>query len=208
MQQVLSARSGNSGVMRKQSGGAEAAKMPEPETDSENDLGLGGSSGQISADVPPDDSSQKPQAKTQNPTIQNHIQPKLTVNQPHDPYEQEADQIADAVMASKSEPGAPEVPNQEIKIQRQVTSPPDEIGQSQTLDQETEAQVEATQRGGDPLPAQEQTFFESRMGQDFSQVRLHTDEQAQQTSEDLQARAFTVGQDVAFNEGEYQPGTD
>jgi hypothetical protein len=38
-------------------------------------------------------------------------------------------------------------------------------------------------------------------------VRVHTDTKAGTLSEDLNARAFTVGRDIAFASGEYQPGT-
>ncbi len=51
----------------------------------------------------------------------------------------------------------------------------------------------------------------SRMGSvfgvDFSQVRLHDDAHGAQLSQKLNARAFTVGEHIAFNAGEYQPGT-
>lgn len=47
----------------------------------------------------------------------------------------------------------------------------------------------------------------SAFGYDFSSVRLHTDSNANQLSHDMNARAFTVGNDVAFGHGEYQPNT-
>lgn len=71
-----------------------------------------------------------------------------------------------------------------------------------------ESQIGAMQGGGTPLPAEDRTFFEQRMGADFSNVRVHTGGTAEATSQDLQARAYTVGSDIAFNQGEYQPGTD
>jgi hypothetical protein len=49
--------------------------------------------------------------------------------------------------------------------------------------------------------------MESVFGVDFSHVRIHTDATAAELSESLNARAFTVGHDVAFASGEYQPGT-
>jgi hypothetical protein len=49
--------------------------------------------------------------------------------------------------------------------------------------------------------------MESTFGQDFSHVHLHTDSNAANLSTELNARAFTVGKDVAFATGEYQPGT-
>jgi hypothetical protein len=49
--------------------------------------------------------------------------------------------------------------------------------------------------------------MESALGHDFSQVRVHTDSKASELSDSLNARAFTIGSDVAFSAGEYQPGT-
>ena len=44
-------------------------------------------------------------------------------------------------------------------------------------------------------------------GYDFSGVRVHTDAKAGELSGQLNARAFTIGSDVAFAGGEYKPGT-
>lgn len=44
-------------------------------------------------------------------------------------------------------------------------------------------------------------------GEDFSDVRVHTGEQAARKAGELDARAFAVGEHVAFGPGEYQPGT-
>jgi hypothetical protein len=58
------------------------------------------------------------------------------------------------------------------------------------------------------LPDSERTFFENRFGADFGSVRVHTSDAAAQTAQDLDARAYTVGSDIAFNAGEYQPGSE
>jgi len=58
-----------------------------------------------------------------------------------------------------------------------------------------------------PMPANVQTFFERRFGQDFSHVRVHTDEGAVAQAEALGAKAFTIGNDIFFSHGRYQPGT-
>ncbi|WP_373553311.1 DUF4157 domain-containing protein [Haliscomenobacter sp.] len=42
-------------------------------------------------------------------------------------------------------------------------------------------------------------------GQDFSGVRIHTDSQAEQLSEEISAQAFTHGNDIYFNQGKYNP---
>ncbi|MEQ9364269.1 MAG: DUF4157 domain-containing protein, partial [Leptospirales bacterium] len=61
--------------------------------------------------------------------------------------------------------------------------------------------------GGEKLPESEREFFESRMGHDFGDVRIHTGSEAAQVSRDVNAKAFTIGRDVVFGEEEYKPGT-
>ena len=48
-------------------------------------------------------------------------------------------------------------------------------------------------------------FMENRFGADFSGVRIHTADYAVQMSRDLNAQAFTVGNDIYFNSGKYSP---
>ncbi|MCB0374396.1 MAG: DUF4157 domain-containing protein [Sinomicrobium sp.] len=62
--------------------------------------------------------------------------------------------------------------------------------------------------GGRPLSPAARAYFEPRFGVDFSRVRVHTDTRAAKTSRSINARAFTVGRDIAFGAGEYSPGTD
>ena len=132
----------------------------------------------------------------------------ITVNEPNDEYEQEADQVADAVMRMP-EPTATRRPLTAAESPNSTNIQAKENGaEGPTVTPEVETNINSMAGGGQPLPDEEREFFESRMGQDFSQVRLHTDGQAAQTSQDLSARAFTVGSDIAFNQGEYQPGTD
>lgn len=59
--------------------------------------------------------------------------------------------------------------------------------------------------GGQPLSENYRAFFEPRFGRDFSQVRLHTDTQAAESARAVNARAYTVGQDVVFRAGQYAP---
>jgi hypothetical protein len=59
--------------------------------------------------------------------------------------------------------------------------------------------------GGQPLEAGVRSEMESRIGADFSDVRVHTDGQAAASAAAVQARAYTVGSDVVFNSGQYQP---
>lgn len=60
---------------------------------------------------------------------------------------------------------------------------------------------------GHPLDAQTRAFFQPRFQQDFSQVRVHTDEKAAASARAVDAVAYTVGSDVVFDSGRYAPGT-
>ncbi len=62
--------------------------------------------------------------------------------------------------------------------------------------------------GGQGLDPATREFFEERFGADFGGVRVHTDGRAARTARALGASAFTVGRDIAFDSGEYQPGTE
>ena len=68
-------------------------------------------------------------------------------------------------------------------------------------------QVQSQLRSGQSLEGGVKSRMENAFGHDFSQVRVHTDAHAAGLSSSLNARAFTVGHDVAFGTGEYQPGT-
>ena len=58
---------------------------------------------------------------------------------------------------------------------------------------------------GDRLDSTTRNFFESSLGHDFSQVRVHADGKAAQSAQAVNARAYTVGRDVVFASGRYQP---
>jgi hypothetical protein len=59
--------------------------------------------------------------------------------------------------------------------------------------------------GGRPLEPEVRTFMESRFGEDLSGVRVHTDTHAAETAEWLNAVAYTVGRDIFFGAGKYNP---
>lgn len=61
--------------------------------------------------------------------------------------------------------------------------------------------------GGAALSGGLRGFFEPRLGSDLGDVRLHTGANAAQSAQALNARAYTVGHDVHFGAGQYQPGS-
>jgi hypothetical protein len=60
---------------------------------------------------------------------------------------------------------------------------------------------------GQPLDAATRAFFEPRFGHDFGRIRVHTDVSAAKSAALISARAYTVGRDLVFAEGQWQPST-
>ncbi|HVB97647.1 MAG TPA: DUF4157 domain-containing protein [Chloroflexota bacterium] len=60
---------------------------------------------------------------------------------------------------------------------------------------------------GQPLDRESRRLMESRLGHDFSRVRVHTDQQTAVAAASLGALAFVQGQDIGFAAGQYQPAT-
>jgi hypothetical protein len=61
---------------------------------------------------------------------------------------------------------------------------------------------------GQSMDAKAKSFYENRMGADFSQVKIHTGKEAADSAKDVNAKAYTVGNDIVFNEGQYNTNSD
>jgi hypothetical protein len=61
--------------------------------------------------------------------------------------------------------------------------------------------------GGQPLDEGTRGTMEAAFGQSFEGVRVHTDAQASKSAESVGANAYTVGSDVVFKGGTYDPGS-
>lgn len=167
-------------------------------------------------------------------TVPGMIQTKLKINKPGDLYEQEADRVADVVMRMpESELGVqrqvnPEEEEEEEEepiqakplseesiplVQRQVEPEEEELQTKATsshlfeANPNLESKIQSLKGGGRPLSENDRAFFEPRFGHDFSQLRMHTDTRAAESARAVNARAYTMGQNVVFGEGQYAPGT-
>ena len=132
------------------------------------------------------------------------VQPKLVVGAPDDVSEREADRVADTVMRMPESP-AGELPEEE---EEKLVSPKADTGGLTPLSGELADRIQALEGGGVPLGEGERAFFEPRFDADFSQVRVHTGPAAEEAASALNARAFTLGHDIAFGPGRYAPGTE
>lgn len=115
--------------------------------------------------------------------IQKKTQHEVKVGDPHDSYETEADNVAKSIVGNSFVPS----------VQRKG---------SNSVENEADIKESALSAGGHPLGSQVQGFFENKMGYDFSEVRVHTGEEAVQKSEALNAHAFTYGNHIWLNEGQ------
>jgi hypothetical protein len=89
-------------------------------------------------------------------------------------------------------------PGQNVLAKRRESAP------AQAADTDS---VQERLGAGRALDSSVRSRMEPAFGHDFSRVRLHTDANAAHLSTELNARAFTVGENVAFATGEYKPGT-
>jgi len=140
------------------------------------------------------------------------ILPKLAVGSSHDPLEGEADLMADRVVRRRAADSPPAIHAVQRKCaaceQNAVQRKVDGDAASDTGDHTADSlqQGIAAQRGaGRSLDAALRQEMEQGIGADFSGVRIHTGAPAAQLNAMLQARAFTHGQDVFFNAGQFDP---
>ena len=80
-------------------------------------------------------------------------------------------------------------------------------GEEAVVPSQMESMIQSQRGSGQAMDPITQTAMESSFGADFSSVKIHTDSTAVQMSRDLHAHAFTIGNDIFFNEGRYQPHT-
>ena len=157
------------------------------------------------------------------------IQRKLSIGQPNDKYEQEADSIADKVV-SMSKPQVQTKTQTGSLVQRKCTACEEEDsiqkksladritpliqksggaseGQSVACNAIT-SQINNSRGSGHKMDISTQNYMSGRFGTDFSGVKIHTDNRAIQLSQQLNAHAFTVGNNIYFNKGKYKPSSN
>jgi hypothetical protein len=138
------------------------------------------------------------------------VQTKLRVGAPDDPFEQEADRVAEQVMRMPApSPSAPVVQRKCSQCAEEEVVQRDSDEPASNVSPEALASVDSVRsQAGQPLPTSIRKFFEPRFGADFSAVRVHTHPAAAQSASALHARAYTLGSDIVFGAGEWSPEGD
>ena len=146
-----------------------------------------------------------PLEATEEPPL---LQPKLTVNPPNDDYEQEADQVADAVVQRTALSGLGSGPLSlspaKASIQRKCdTCEAEEQAQSEdemvqrqassstAIDHQALPQSIRPSDAGAPLPTSVKEKIEPVLGADLGAVRVHDRDEDRQVAHSLKAKAFT-----------------
>lgn len=160
------------------------------------------------------------------------LQPKLTVNQPGDIYEQQADRVADQIMRmpdpaqtnrrslsgissglsvqKKCPCGGSAGPTGECdecckkRLQRKIRN-----SEPGTQNEPSVPPIvhEVLRSPGRPLDPATRAFMQPLFGHGFSQVRVHDNSQAADLARSVKALAFTVGPNIVFNAGQYRPAS-
>lgn len=157
-----------------------------------------------------------------NQAIQQFIQAKLAVSQPGDFHEREADRVAHIVLTGDTVPfihplhsghtqgkcacggsigpeGMCGACRRRVSGQRKAQNEA-----NTTINNPTTQSLSTTAQ---TLDRTTQQFVETRFGANFGQVRIHTDNDAARAARQVNARAFTIGNHIIFNHGEYAPET-
>jgi hypothetical protein len=150
------------------------------------------------------------------------LQPKLKISQPYDAYEQEADKVTEQVMRRSMTSSDLIIPTATTENETCMDRETKEVEEDQELKislKSSAARFEVTSEtaseiskinssSGASLDPNTREFMKSRFGHDFSSVRVHTDRFAARSALMVDAKAYTIGNNVVFGAGQYSPQTD
>ena len=126
------------------------------------------------------------------------FQPQLmALNETSDVYEKEANSIADHYSQGTKQPF----------FQPKVTPLGSTIGVKNNSNSEVSEYLSANSGRGNPLNPRDRESFESYLGADLNNVKIHTNQEAIHSAESINAKAYTSGKDIVFNNNEYNPNS-
>lgn len=134
------------------------------------------------------------------------VQAKPAIDSPDDAAEREADGVAGQLMREPQPPGPAD---DGAGRTRPLTS----ANLTRVRSHDTSgvdvppALHDVLRASGAPLDRTVESAFASRLGYDFSNVRVHTDAAAAQSARQINARAYTVGHHLVFDEAQFAPHT-
>jgi len=134
---------------------------------------------------------------------------KLAQQHAVDSHESEADNMADEFvsrsMSGEQESSSTEstqVSSTTVKVQQKSIAG-NKSNDTSPLGKNIGQLARKNKGAGQALPNSSQQALESHFNSDFNQVRIHTDSSANQLTQSAGANAFTLGNDIFFNQGRY-----
>lgn len=150
--------------------------------------------------------SQVSEAKSQEEASE--VQKKLTVGEPGDKYEQEADATAAKVVKQINTPVTePKLQSKVEPVAKPTLMRKGGVGGG-GVTPAIEQNIQSSRGSGQGLSESIKEPMEEAFGADFSRVKVHTDGNANQLNRSLHSRAFATGQDIFFKGGEYNPESE
>ena len=159
------------------------------------------------------------------------LQAKLSISQPGDSSEQEADRVAAQIVGTNesgsttdSRPARAAAPTGLVARRGVMNHPGEKNGHEEERGQKflwsryeiggasqrfpgDSLSRQMTGGEGRPLPEFTRLYFEPRFGFDFSHVRIHTGAEAIESARSLEALAYTAGSNIVFGAGQFAPET-
>ncbi len=147
------------------------------------------------------------------------IQPALEIGESDDEYEKEANATADKVMRMTDDeeekipdPGADIKKMSDPSIKKmpvdKIRKMPSTAKGGITASPKVEQGISSAKGSGQSLNSDLQQEMGSKMGADFSGVKIHNDSNAAEMSSEIGAKAFTHGNDIYFNKAQYDPSSN
>lgn len=155
---------------------------------------------------------------------QNRIQPRLKIGQTSVKYENQADRVGDSILKMSDHSNKIQHSDGENKLHMQTTE--EELhmkpNNSDLIKMEPSAspanqpgfapagvsqKINSSKGSGQKMPSQLNQEMSQKMGTDFSNVSIHRGKEASSLNNQIGARAFTHGNDIYFNSGEYKPSS-
>jgi hypothetical protein len=137
------------------------------------------------------------------------LQAKLRIGKTDDPLEHEANRVAAEVMRAPSShvfigQVPPQISRKTVLSSR--AGPESRLSAAQNSGGAAPGIVhQALRAPGQPMDAETRAFMEPRFGRDFGHIRIHADSTAARSAKEINARAYTAGNNIAFAEGQFAP---
>jgi hypothetical protein len=182
--------------------------MKTAESDNQKQQGAGHESAPISSPSAPTSTLVAAPTTASEEGLQFLVQARLSVSSPNDPFEHEAESMADEFVKSMHGRTVSAPTSSVGSVARSV---PDnglvEGGGGLATTDDTASAIMSARAGGQALSGDVRSRFEGFFGADLGGVKIHNDGTSDNLCRSINAEAFTTGNDVFFSSRSFKPGS-